>query len=249
MGMRVEAIAWTRFTPPASVEWQPDPSAETDGGAALAEFAGRSCYEAWDRPHPRTATNAGYLRHVLQVGHHTLFEHASASLYITGISRAVSHELVRHRHFSISELSPRHVPDDPADVVEPELIAADPQLHERFVEANTAAADAYAALLEGLDARYPGEGATLRRKQLRAAARDVLPRAQATHVVMTGNLRAWRHFLAVRASEHAEPQLRAVAVACLVCLRETVPGAFDDFEITELPDGSQVASSPLANDA
>ena len=63
--LRVQMIAQTQFTPPADVPWETD----VDGGQALAEFAGRACYQSWDKPNPATATNAGYLRHILEVGH------------------------------------------------------------------------------------------------------------------------------------------------------------------------------------
>ena len=60
----VQVIAWTHFEPPADVPWETD----ADGGQALAEFAGRACYQSWKKPNPATATNAGYLRHILEVG-------------------------------------------------------------------------------------------------------------------------------------------------------------------------------------
>ena len=65
----------------------------------------------WSKPNPRTATNAGYLRHIIDVGHFSVLEHASVSFYITGVSRSFTHELIRHRHFSYSQLSQRYVPE------------------------------------------------------------------------------------------------------------------------------------------
>src|SRR6185436_8996725 len=91
--LRVQVIAQTQFTPPADVPWETD----ADGGQALAEFAGRACYESWDKPNPATATNEGYLRHILEVGHLAVLEHATVSMYLTGVSRSLTHELVRHR--------------------------------------------------------------------------------------------------------------------------------------------------------
>jgi thymidylate synthase (FAD) len=236
-GPVVQAIAWTQFAPPADIDWRTD----ADGGDALVEFAGRACYESWDKPNPATATNAGYLEHVLRVGHHAAFEHATATLFVRGISRAVTHELGRHRHLSCSELSPRQaVGADP--VVEPPAVAADPARHERFVAATSAALAAYDELLAALeDEPLPG-------KQARQAARAVLPNAMRTHVVVTGNYRAWRHFVAVRASAHADTELREVALACLAELQRVAPHAFADFVVTLLPDGLRVASSPLVGE-
>jgi thymidylate synthase (FAD) len=241
--LRVQVIAQTEFTPPADVPWATD----VDGGQALAEFAGRACYQAWDKPNPATATNEGYLRHILEVGHLAVLEHASVTMYVTGVSRAVVHELTRHRHFSFSQLSPRHVPADDPAVVEPAAVAADPELHERFVAATDAALAAYADLLEGLEKRIADvPNATLRGRQARQAARSVLPNALETRVVVTGNYRTWRHYVAMRASEHADVEIRELAIACLRELRRVAGHVFDDFRISSLADGTEVAASPYA---
>src|SRR5829696_1582709 len=169
---KVRLIGWTQFAPPADVPWDTD----TDGGEALAEFAGRACYQSWSKPNPSTATNAGYLRHILEVGHLSVLEHGVVTFYITGISRSLTHELIRHRHFSYSQLSQRYVPERDAAMVEPDAIAQDPELHARFVAATEASLAAYTELLEGLEKRFADVGnATLRRKQARQAARSVLP--------------------------------------------------------------------------
>jgi thymidylate synthase (FAD) len=245
----VQAIAWTHFVPPDDIAWDTD----AEGGQALAEFAGRACYETWDKPNPATATNAGYLRHVLEVGHLAVLEHASVTMYVRGVSRSLGQELVRHRHLSFSQLSQRHAPSGPAELVEPSVIADDPELHARFVAASETALSAYRDLLAGLEAATTAAGpdavhATLRRKQARQAARSVLPYAAETRVVVTGNYRAWRHFVGMRASEHADLEMRALAVACLQELRRIAPNAFADFEITTLPDGTRVASSPFVSE-
>jgi thymidylate synthase (FAD) len=242
----VRVIAYTHFDPPDEVPWQTD----ADGGQALAEFAGRACYQSWDKPNPRTATNAGYLRHILEVGHLSVLEHGVVTFYLTGLSRSLTHELIRHRHFSYSQLSQRYVADPDAAVVEPAVIAADPDLHARFVAATESALAAYTDLLDGLQERFAGvENATLRRKQARQAARAVLPNAIETRIVVTGNYRAWRHFVAMRASEHADVEIRGLAIACLRELTRIAPNVFADFDITPLPDGTEIASSPLVTEA
>lgn len=105
IGLQVRLIAKTEFLPPEDVPWDTD----ADGGEALVEFAGRACYQSWAKPNPRTATNGGYLKHLLAVGHDSVLEHATVTFYITGISRSCTHELIRHRHFSFSQLSQRFV--------------------------------------------------------------------------------------------------------------------------------------------
>jgi thymidylate synthase (FAD) len=226
-------------------------STDAEGGQALAEFAGRACYQSWSKPNPATATNATYLAHILEVGHLSVLEHATATFYLTGVSRSFTHELIRHRHLSYSQLSQRYVPEADAAMVEPDVIARDPELHKRFVEATEASLRAYADLLAGLTERLaaadPTSPATTElRKLVRQAARSVLPNATETRIVVTGNYRAWRHFIATRASEHADVEIRELAVECLRQLTGIAPNAFADFTIMKLPDGTEVAASPYA---
>ena len=221
---------------------------DAEGGQALAEFAGRACYESWDKPNPATATNASYLRHVLEVGHLAVLEHGTVTLYLTGVSRSLTHELVRHRHFSYSQLSQRYVPEGDAAVVEPAVIADDPVLHAQFVAATDAALAAYRQLLVGLEERAGLEGATTRGKQARQAARAVLPNATESRIVVTGNYRAYRHFVAMRASEHADVELRELAIAVLRVLQRIAPAVVADVVVAVLPDGTEVAASPLAGE-
>jgi thymidylate synthase (FAD) len=242
---QVKLIAWTHFEAPDDVPW----STDADGGQALAEFAGRACYQSWKKPNPATATNAGYLRHILEVGHLSVLEHGTVSFYLTGVSRSLTHELIRHRHFSYSQLSQRYVPERDAAMVEPDVIADDPELHELFAEAAAASVEAYEALLEGLQKRFADvPNATLRRKQARQAARAILPNATETRIVVTGNYRAWRHFIAMRATEHADVEIRALAIECLRQLQREVPNVFNDFEIGKLDDDTEIASSPFVTE-
>jgi thymidylate synthase (FAD) len=244
--LRVQLIAKTEFLAPQDVPWNTD----ADGGAALVEFAGRACYQSWSKPNPRTAANADYVKHIIDVGHFSVLEHASVSFYITGISRSCTHELIRHRHFSYSQLSQRYVPADDAEVVLPPGLENDPDLQELFLAAADASRAAYTELLTRLEAKLGDlPNATLRRKQARQAARAVLPNATETRIVVTGNYRAWRHFIAMRASEHADVEIRRLAIACLRQLVAVAPAVFADFEITTFADGSEVATSPLATEA
>ena len=243
--LRVQLIARTEFLPPAGVPWETD----AEGGQALVEFAGRACYQSWAKPNPRTATNAGYLSHIIDVGHFSVLEHASVSFYITGISRSCTHELIRHRHFSYSQLSQRYVPENEAHVVVPPALEDDPELQQILLAAADASRAAYQELLTRLEAKFADQpNAILRRKQARQAARAVLPNDTETRIVVTGNYRAWRHFIAMRASEHADVEIRRLAIACLRQLSDIAPSVFADFEITGLADGTEVATSPLATD-
>ncbi|WKD57488.1 Thymidylate synthase ThyX [Corynebacterium capitovis DSM 44611] len=244
--LEVQLIASTSFAPPPGFEWAPEDQA-TDA-ESVVEFAGRACYETFDRPNPHTATNASYLHHIIDVGHDALLEHATATIYIRGLSRAAGNELLRHRHFSFSQLSQRFVHSGASKVVVPPAIAADEDLRRLFLRTVDDARFVYDELLAALEENMASEpNALLRRKQARQAARAVLPNATETRFVVTGNYRAWRQFIAARASEHADVEIRALAVACLDLLRGTAPSLFDDFLVSELSDGTRMATSPYVS--
>lgn len=241
----VQLIAATAFHAPQGVDWEVD--GEASESEALVEFAGRACYESFDKPNPRTASNQAYLHHILEVGHDALLEHATATLYIRGLSRSATHELVRHRHFSFSQLSQRFVHSKEAEVVLPKLIAEDEQLTRLTLQAADDARFVYEELLDALESKLEQEpNALLRKKQARQAARAVLPNLAESRIVVTGNYRAWRHFIGARATEQADTEMRQLAVTCLKLLRKQSPVLFDDFNITSLSDGTEMASSPYA---
>ena len=241
----VQLIAATEFQAPQGVEWEVDPGASAS--EALVEFAGRACYESFDKPNPRTASNQAYLHHILEVGHDALLEHATATLYIRGLSRSATHELVRHRHFSFSQLSQRFVHPEETEVVLPKLIAEDEQLTRLTLQAADDARFVYEELLNALESKLEEEpNALLRKKQARQAARAVLPNLTESRIVVTGNYRAWRHFIGARATEQADTEMRELAVTCLKLLRQKSPVLFDDFHISTLADDTEMASSPYA---
>jgi thymidylate synthase (FAD) len=134
-------------------------------------------------------------------------------------------------------------------VVLPPGLEDDPELQQIVLAAADASRAAYLDLLTRLEAKFADQpNAVLRRKQARQAARAVLPNDTETRIVVTGNYRAWRHFIAMRASEHADVEIRRLAIACLRELAAVAPAAFDDFQISVLPDGTEVATSPLATE-
>lgn len=221
--MRADLIAWTAFQAPEDIPWETD----VVGGQALVEFAGRACYQSWSKPNPKTATNEGYLRHILEVQHLSVLEHGTATFYIQGVSRSLTHELIRHRHFSYSQLSQRYVPEADAEFIAPKIIEGDPELHPLFLEASRSAVKAYSALLGGLEQKLSGmEDSTKRKKAARQAARSVLPNATETKIVVTGNYRAWLEFIPKRGSEHADPEINTLALLIQSKLKEHAPNVF-----------------------
>ncbi len=237
----VRLIAVTHFWKPDDLGefqiWQTDTQNEPQ---QLIEASGRTCYASWSNPSRRT--NEQYIANLLSQGHLSVLEHSAASFYIRGISRAASHEIVRHRLFSYSQRSTRFVDESDCNFIVPDCIAEDPTLSQIFTETVTKAQEAYRQLYEALREKFAHlEDRTLRRKLARQAARMVLPQATETAMVMTGNFRAWRHFIRMRASEHADVEIRKVAVAVLKELQKVAPAVFGDFRLRPLPDGTEEA--------
>jgi thymidylate synthase (FAD) len=237
----VQLIAWTHFQPPAGVPW---PTAASNG-EELAHFAGRACYASWKRPNPATASTEGYIDHILEVGHYSVLEHAQATFYFTRISRGLTHELIRHRHFSYSQLSQRFADSSSQDLVVPPLFAGNKRAEQILEGVGDYTANAYAELLEIAEAAVETADptSTSARKQAREAARAALPNATDTAIVVTGNIRAWRHFAQLRATAAADREICDLAVAVLLQLRSKYPASFADFVFSEEPDGRTVATA------
>lgn len=213
--MKIELIGYTRFVPPE--DWV---SGEVESSAdALTEAAGRACYQSWSRPNPKTASNRNYMANIVASGHNSVLEHASVTFYITGVSRALTHQLVRHRHFSFSELSQRFVNvSDQKMVIPPAL---------RYVGSDLDyLSETMAETYEDITAALQKQG--LSRKQAREAARAVLPGHWETKIVVTGNHRAWREMISKRATEHADAEICELAVALFKSLSLIAPNIYQD---------------------
>jgi len=234
---KVQLIAWTTFRKPGDIEWTTDTDVPAE---QLIEMAGRQCYESWSNPAGRT--NREYVGNMLDHGHMSVIEHSTATFRLTGVSRSFTHELVRHRLFSYSQLSQRFVSAKDAAFVEPDVIAKDPEAHETFMRSIRQAQEAYVKLEDMLKGKFEHVAdKTLRRKKAREAARAVLPNAVETKIVVTGNFRAWRHLVRLRAAEHTDVEIRSVAVEILRQLQKLSPTVFGDFEIYKGPDGLDCA--------
>jgi thymidylate synthase (FAD) len=184
-------------------------------GDMLSEVAGRACYWSYGKGRK---TNAEYLANIIGSGHGSVLEHPHWTFGLKGVSRSLSHELVRHRHLAFSQLSQRYVTEDPEFVVPPGLA---PHLRDNFEAACAAASHEYTSLLAAHRDGKPG----------RAVARSVLPNATATRLVVTGNGRALRNMLALRGTAHTEAEFRRLAVAWARLMKVLAPNIFADFEI------------------
>jgi thymidylate synthase ThyX len=153
----------------------------------------------------------------------------------------VANGIVTHN----SQLSQRYVDESIAEYVEPDVIAADADLHALWLDAVAHAHNAYVKLVEKLTEKFHSEpDRTLRRKLARQAARSVLPNATETKIFVSANARALRHFIEMRASRHAEVEIRKLAVGVLRIMQVEAPNLFSDYQLVPLGDGTFEADTP-----
>jgi len=205
----------------------------------LNEIAGRTCYMSFGKGRK---SNQEYLENILSSKHGSVLEHAVWNLLITGVSRALTHELVRHRAgFGYSQLSQRYVDESEARYVVPPLYQENEDLRLKWQQTIECARKAYAELAEAtaqyVQQKHPEMAPRDRRKWARQAARSILPNACETKIFVTGNSRAWRHFLELRGSPHADTEIRLLAVEICKVLKRESPNIFHDIELVDEPDG------------
>ena len=219
---KVQLLAHTAIVPDAIEQRLEIQEGSTDA-ETLTVYAGRSCYESWSRPNEKTREDKDYITRTLhEQKHFSIAEHATATFYITGVSRALTHELVRHRHLSYSQLSQRFVDESEANIVIPPAARGSEKLMWEFENAATGARHSYRELVEALlDSGLP-------RKQAREAARAVLPNMIETKIVVTGNMRAWHEVIARRTAPDADAEFQQVAGLIRDELKKIAPAIFTD---------------------
>jgi thymidylate synthase (FAD) len=236
---KLTLIARPQFVEPAHlpVTWL----GESTDGERLAEFAGRLCYMSQRNPAKRQTRE--YLENIKRQGHGSVLEHAVYAILVEGVSRSLTHELVRHRAgTAMSQLSQRYVDESEANFVVPPAIIGDEALETAWRAQVEGAQAAYVALVEQLMDRYRWvDDKVHRRKMAREAARGVLPNSTETKIVFTANARSWRTLLELRAGEGAELEIRRLAVAIIRLLQAEAPAFFNDFEVYTAADRREAA--------
>lgn len=198
----------------------------------LIEVSGRTCYKSTDRITPDSS--ADFARMLIKRGHLSVIEHASVTVRFI-CDRGVSHEIVRHRLASFSQESTRYCDyhnDHVAFVIPPWCDTLDAGEASCETDPSVLGSIAFYNDMESMWL-FSMQQAEDSYKRLRIGgwspqqARAVLPNSLKTEVIMTANLREWRHFLELRTSAAAHPQMREVAVPLLSMLQDLVPVIFD----------------------
>ncbi len=189
----------------------------TPNAEKVIEQAGRTSYQSFDRITENSAQN--FIQMLIKRGHLSVLEHAYATFRLKNVSRALTHQLVRHRLASYTQKSQRYVDESNFEfIIPPSIIKNDDALK------------IYSEFMKKVKEVYK----ELRKKDiLKEDARYVLPNATVTEIVITANMREYRHIFKLRCSSHAQWEIREVAIKMLKILKEKVPSIFADFQIDE----------------
>ncbi len=182
----------------------------TENPEELIEFAARVCYQSFNKITEGSAAN--FIKKLLAMGHETPFEHAYATFYIKGCSRAMTHQLVRHRLMSVSQQSQRYVSESNFEYVIP------PSVPEEKIEEYKNDMK----LIRTMYARWKKAG--LKNED----ARFVLPNACQTELVISANFREYRHIFKLRCTPHAQWEIRQACSEMLKILYNKAPNVFED---------------------
>ena len=189
----------------------------TPDAEKLIETAGRTSYLSFGKQ--GKDTEKAFIRMLIKRGHLSVLEHAYATFRISGVSRAFTHQLVRHRLCSFIQQSQRYVDESNFNFIEPQSIKNNPEAHSIFTESMGNARKTYVGLqklgIKNEDARF------------------VLPNAAESQIVVTANLREWRHIMELRGEPDAQWEIRRAAIEILKILKKHAPTVFGDFEIDE----------------
>lgn len=184
--------------------------AVTPDAERVIEQAGRTCYLSFDRIGADTCSD--FIRRLIKMGHESPLEHAYATFRIKNCSRAMTHQLVRHRLMAVSQQSQRYVGEESFDYVVPEAMPAE------FVED-------YREDMKTIQQMYR----KWRQRGLRKEdARFVLPNACVSEIVVSADFREWRHIFKLRTSAKAQWEIRQACLAMLAILLEHARPCFDD---------------------
>jgi thymidylate synthase (FAD) len=233
-------------------------SGGTDTMDDIGEFAGRQCYRSWEKGRP----SSEYHANILDMGHGSIYQHAQVSIQITGISRSLSHELVRHgTGTGFSQESQRYV--DAKDIrfvvppitvehlagMTPEEMEDDEEFtvfrkscHNSLRE-YIAYQQLIAARLAVVKAAGDYKDVTEYKKRANEAARSLLHNACETRMVFTANLRSMRHILTLRGTAFADLEIRRLAPVILNCVRQHAPHFFAAVEVAVGEDGRAIINA------
>lgn len=188
----------------------------------MIEQCGRTCYKSEDKITEDSAHR--FVKNIIQSGHEAVIEHFNITIKFI-CDRGVSHEIVRHRLASYCQESTRYC-NYSQDKFGEEITVIKPC----YLEEESSSYDLWRRSCELSEMYY---FSLLNKNCTPQEARAVLPNSLKTEVVMTANLREWRHFFKLRTAKAAHPQMREVAIMALNELKSKIPIIFDGIEVIQ----------------
>lgn len=187
--------------------------AVTADAEKVIEQAGRTCYLSFDKAH--SDSQKDFIKRLIKIGHESVLEHSYATFRIKNCSRAMTHQLVRHRLMAVSQQSQRYVDEDSFCYVVPESMPAE-------------FADDFHNDMKTIQQMYR----KWRQRGLKKEdARFVLPNACTSEIVVSANFREWRHIFKLRTSPKAQWEIRKACSVMLGILTKSAPSCFEDIEV------------------
>jgi thymidylate synthase (FAD) len=187
----------------------------TPAAERVIEQAGRTCYLSFERMEPES--HESFIRRLIKMGHESPLEHAYATFRIRNCSRAMTHQLVRHRLMAVSQQSQRYVNEERFAYVVP--AGMPPEFLEDFHRDMET--------IQRMYGKWRGRG--LRKED----ARFVLPNACVSEIVVSANFREWRHIFKLRTSVKAQWEIRKACRLMLAILRERAAACFEDIFVDD----------------
>lgn len=232
----------SKFLRDRNLSWVHDNDCDPE---LVVEAAGRICYMSFgDKQHRKTTKE--YISNILHQGHDSVLEHASFTILVDGLTRALSHQLVRHRiGFAYSQLSQQYHDESAAEFVQPHGLDENPELKTQWLQW-CAATRAMHDSLRSVNLQVPAFSHLNTKEQQRhsrSMARSVLPNSTCTTIMITGNARAWRHLLSIRGDIEGDIEMREYCVSIYQLLINAAPSLFSGFEIIEDGLGGYVRST------
>lgn len=207
-------------------------------GEHIVEICGRLCYMSFsDDPSEIRHPNSHYISNIIEQGHESVIEHANWTFILDNVSRAFTHQLVRHRvGFAYSQLSQQYHEEAGAEFIEPAGLSNEALAEWR--SSLEAARTVYQKLLK-LSSETIRDDLPYKEKMrlARSAARGVLPNATRTSIAVTANCRALRHFMAIRGAIKGDVEMRLVSAQIFRMLSKEAPSMISDFQLNDDADG------------
>jgi len=199
---------------------------EGENSLQLIELAGRTSYQSRDKITDNSASK--FVAMIRRMGHESVIEHSAMIVEFSNVSRGFTHQLVRHRLAAYTQESTRYVDESDFRVVIPSTKDADEKLVELVLPDGHSIKVSFQDWMDLNEQMYRG---------LRGVgwvpqdARQVLPIGIKSQIVITANLREWRHIFDLRCAPDAHWEIRRVMVNLLREVQQRIPVVFDDFEI------------------